>query len=555
MNSTARIGSALGREFAPYLENVLPLVLAAAAKRPEYKVRTAEEGIDATVEEDDDDEGGKADQRIAVETRGGGKYEIRVNSWEVQQREIACQSLLHYVEDLGSCLKPYWSAIFSVVVDLISPMSTPDVRICAYGILPKLLRIAARTKTSVETGAAAAAFNEAVRRLPGGLVRESELVDDEDSEDMLELLCVGADTLAMCLQVSYDSQQREDWVTLHLADDLVQPVFELFQKLMVGTIRRRIALMQNTEVLDAEDEDLLERREEWEQGLLNSCQEGVGWVLRGKGAMAVPCFQAVLDPLVAPLLSVGNALELRLLGLCIYIDVLEYGMAQGVAPAVLPVAAEFVKVEDEDARQTGAYGIGVLAQFGGETLDPAGISTLLPDLLALIVQENSVADNAISSVLRLCRYRSHALDAQRLLHGGVLDRLPLKEDLREGHSCHAHFVEWVKSDVDAHLLFGPQKEHLASIVSVLARLVVDPRTHEERIAAARLVDDGDEEEEEDSCFEEQYVSKKTRKEIEACLAQLQSLYPENMAEIFASLSDEQKVAVQTPTEQIFPRTA
>ena len=115
--------------------------------------------------------------------------------------------------------------------------------------------------------------------------------------------------------------------------------------------------------------------------------------------MAVPCFQAVLDPLVAPLLSVGNALELRLLGLCIYIDVLEYGMAQGVASAVLPVAAEFVKVEDEDARQTAAYGIGVLAQFGGETLDPAGISTLLPDLLALIVHENSVADNAISSVL------------------------------------------------------------------------------------------------------------------------------------------------------------
>ena len=52
--------------------------------------------------------------------------------------------------------------------------------------------------------------------------------------------------------------------------------------------------------------------------------------------------QAVLDPLIAPLLREGNSLELRLLGLCIYIDVLEYGgrIGAAVAPAVLPLALE-----------------------------------------------------------------------------------------------------------------------------------------------------------------------------------------------------------------------
>ena len=45
---------------------------------------------------------------------------------------------------------------------------------------------------------------------------------------------------------------------------------------------------------------------------------------------------------MAPLLAEGNSLELRLLGLCIYIDVLEYGgdIGRGVAPAIFPMAVE-----------------------------------------------------------------------------------------------------------------------------------------------------------------------------------------------------------------------
>lgn len=60
---------------------------------------------------------------------------------------------------------------------------------------------------------------------------------------------------------------------------------------MIGTIQRRLTLHAETEVLDEEDEDLLECREEWEQGLMNSCQEALGWVLRSKGSAAVPSFQ------------------------------------------------------------------------------------------------------------------------------------------------------------------------------------------------------------------------------------------------------------------------
>jgi len=585
MNSTAKIGSALGIEFASYLAGVLPLVLAAAARTPEYKVQAASEA-------DVDEKTNPGEQSVAVEMRGGGKFEVRVNSWEIQQREVACQSLLHYVTDLGSCLGPHLKDILTVALELITPTATPEVRICAYGMLPKLLRCVARQPAPHDTSSPSfgqVAYNEAVRRLLAGLMREAEIVeqDESGSEDSLEVLCVGLDTLSHVLEAGYNSQQRGDWTTMPLADDFVRSIMELLQRLMLGTIQRRVTQQQETEVLDDEDNDLLERREEWEQSLMNSCQEALGWLLRIKCEAAVPFFQAILDPLVVQMLPEGNSLEVRLAGMCIYIDVLEFGgrLGAGVAGAVAPILLEFLRGEDEDARQTGAYGVGVLAQYGGDALTPALLVEVIPMLLALILPpgeekaaaaaaaaakklsndaeddedffdddtDSYVRDNAISSVLRLCRYRGNMFDAQQLLQRGALTWLPLKEDLREAQSCHAQFVEWAASGDPA--LFGAQGEHLRAVVGVLASLMVDTRSDVERAAEARLVEDGDAEEEEDKMFEEQYVSKGTRLAIEACLAKLQAMHPAELAQVWAALSEEEQRAVQTPTAQVFTGAA
>ncbi len=220
MNSTARIGTAMGAEFASYLAQVLPMVLEAAARKPTYRVRTAEEGgeerlVDAegnrvavAVSGDGGlEEAREGDQLIGVEVRGGGRFEVMVNSWEVQQREVACQSLMLYVEELGSCLAPFLPAILQVVLDLVTPTSTPDVRIAAYHMLPKLLRCAARGSSGMGAELASEALNEGVRRLVEGLAKESGMVDD-GSEDTLEVLCAGTDTLVLALETAYNSARE-----------------------------------------------------------------------------------------------------------------------------------------------------------------------------------------------------------------------------------------------------------------------------------------------------------------------------------------------------------
>lgn len=218
MNSTARIGTALGKEFAPYLAQVLPMVLEAVARKPTYRVRTAEGGEEAAVVDssgervgtggdEGEEEAREGDQLIGVEVRGGGRFEVMVNSWELQQREVACQSLMLYVEELGSCLAPYLPQVLQVVLDLVTPTSTPDARICAYHMLPKLLRCAARASSGMGAEMASEALNEGVRRLVAGLARESDMVDN-GSEETLEVLCVGADTLSLGLEVA-DGSARE----------------------------------------------------------------------------------------------------------------------------------------------------------------------------------------------------------------------------------------------------------------------------------------------------------------------------------------------------------
>jgi len=114
----------------------------------------------------------------------------------------------------------------------------------------------------------------------------------------------------------------------------------------------------------------------------------------------------------------------------------------------------------------------------------------------------------------------------------------LRDDLREAHSCHAQFVEWAASGDPA--LFGAQGEYLGAVVGVLVSLMVDSRSDVERAAEARLVEDGDAEEDEDKMFEDQYVSKDTRLAIEACLAKLQAVYPTELAQVWATLSEQER---------------
>jgi hypothetical protein len=259
-----------------------------------------------------------------------------------------------------------------------------------------------------------------------------------------------------------------------------------------------------------EDDEVVQDKVEWEQDLMLSVQDAHGWVLRLAGEAAVPPFQAVMEPLAAPLLDPQNGLELRLLALCLYLHVLEFGgrlganLAAALVGPVLEVSSHGAPTllsvinsprhclhlpqllreeEDDDARQTAAYGVGILAQFGGPAFQPAALNEALPLLLAVLTkgrgqsqdeaEDGTVRDNAASSVLRVCRYRGNWFESQRLLDMALAPPspwLPLRDDIQEAHSTHAHLVQWLEAD-DHAALTGPNGERLPAILTLLAALM------------------------------------------------------------------------------------
>jgi hypothetical protein len=166
------------------------------------QVRTAE-GEEEEVGEAEED----GEQVIGVELRGTGRFEVRVNSWAVQQREVACEALLRFVTELSALVTPFLPAVLPVALELLAITATPDVRLCAYGMLPRLMRAACRHTPPSHMRLGQEALEEALPRLSKLLLQEAAQVEDGHQE-ALESLCVGADCLSDVLKVACDSHSE-----------------------------------------------------------------------------------------------------------------------------------------------------------------------------------------------------------------------------------------------------------------------------------------------------------------------------------------------------------
>jgi urea transporter len=90
-------------------------------------------------------------------------------------------------------------------------------------------------------------------------------------------------------------------------------------------------------------EQLLEERVEYEQDVMAGVLESTGWLLKTYGEAVMPVIQAIMEPLVAPMIKPPNDLELRQFATCMYLDVVEYGGRFG-APAIPVLMPQLVQV-------------------------------------------------------------------------------------------------------------------------------------------------------------------------------------------------------------------
>ncbi|CAM9864016.1 unnamed protein product [Ectocarpus sp. 8 AP-2014] len=366
----ARMAGVLGEEFLPYLSEAVTPLLAALSTAAEMKLSDAPDAEAATLEFED-----AGLTAMTMDLRGAGAQVFGVNNSLMQAKESACKALYQYTEDLGEGFAPHAAATMSVVLPNLGPKNPVAVQVVSAALVPRLVGLATRRAEAATAAgggggggggtvewareaqamldASVDALTEMVSRLGGesgsggglggGSAQKEELFEKGDQEPA----CVVADSLSNLLEGRCSNGGDGAAGVLRVSDERLLSTVTVLRDVAAASIRRTRSLLAATAaaaavsarglggVTGAEEVAELAELEEGEEEMLVSVADATGWMIRGRKAAFLPTFEAVLGPLVLPLLDSTAAAAAALpsshrsFALSIAIDVLEHAGERG----------------------------------------------------------------------------------------------------------------------------------------------------------------------------------------------------------------------------------
>eukprot|EP00752_Nemacystus_decipiens_P012203 g10819.t1 len=652
LQALARMAGVLREEFLPYLSEAVTPLLAALSADAEIKLSNAPDAEAATREFE-----AAGLTAMTMDLRGVGRQVFGVNTSLMQAKESACKTLYQYTEDLGEGFAPHAAATLSVVLPNLGPRNAVGVQVVSAALVPRLVGLAAHRAEAAAAAAAAAAagsggtsgagvaveltreaqamldasvdaLTEMVSRLGGdgggGSGEEQQQQQQEETVEQggQERACVVADSLSNLLEgrCSDSGDGAAAAVAgggLKVSDEKLTSTAIVLRDVAAASIRRTRARLAAAAaavaagglggMTGAVDAAELAELEEGEEEMLVSVADATGWMIKGRKAAFLPTFEAVMRPLILPLLGVAVPSSHRSFALCMAIDVLEHtgeGGRRGVFPQpLLPALLQGCRPDEPAAstRQACAYGLGVAADAGGPEFD-AHSAEALRLLLALIAQgrtgtaaqeddddddddrwENgAVTDNAISAAFRVLFARPGPVSAAfaaapvSAVVGSLLDALPVTVDIDEAHVCHRTVVDQA---LGRHELFfggsgggggrgdsgkvaGYATVVVPKLVAALAGMMrYQPSPQEEEAAAAAVAGTGGDGGggsggtggSQEEMWARQLVDRETRQKAEEVLVGIKGAYPKVFEEAWAGLGEDRRRALQTTTAEICGR--
>ncbi|KAG9329037.1 hypothetical protein JZ751_008339 [Albula glossodonta] len=204
----------------------------------------------------------------------------------------------------------------------------------------------------------------------------------------------------------------------------------------------------------------------------------------------LPWFEQLLQ-LIVNLICPHRPWADRQWGLCIFDDVVEH-----CSPSSFKYAEYFLRPmlqslcdSSPEVRQAAAYGVGVMAQFGGENYRPF-CTEALPLLVGVIQAADSKAkenvnatENCISAVGKVMKYRPECASVSEILPHW-LSWLPLNEDKEEAVHTFNFLCDLIESNNP--IVLGPDNTNLPKIFSIIADGVVNESIKREDGCSKRL---------------------------------------------------------------------
>ncbi|XP_054709669.1 importin-5-like [Uloborus diversus] len=435
----ARICKILGKAFEPYLPYVMQPVLKAAAIKPEIAFVNSE---DAKVVENDEDW-----ELVNL----GEKHNFGIRTAGLDEKATACHMLVCYARELKEGFAAYVEDTVKLMVPMLKFYFHDGVRIAAAEILPCLLDCAKIRGDQ---------YVQEVWRyvLP-------QLLQAIDSEPEIEVLCAQMAALGECIEVlNYPCIAHDD--LLVLVGLLNKSLFNHFSRAQTRDQKR------TEEDYDDVLEESFEREDDDDVYLLGKIADVVCTLTATYKQDFYVYFDMLLVPFVR-LLEPGRPSTDRQWSLCVFADIIEHGgpACSKYQQYFLQPLLSSISDSDPDLRQTAAYTIGVLGQFGGPEFAQY-CKESVPQLIQIINDPQSrseenvrATENAISAVTKFMASNNSLINLSEMIPMWM-SWLPIWED---GEEC-KHVLGFLCTLLETNnpVLLGNANCNLPRIVHIIA---------------------------------------------------------------------------------------
>uniref|UniRef100_A0A8D0GFV0 Importin 5 n=1 Tax=Sphenodon punctatus TaxID=8508 RepID=A0A8D0GFV0_SPHPU len=444
ISAWARMCKILGKEFQQYLPVVMGPLMKTASIKPEVALLDTQD-----MENMSDDD---AWEFVNL----GDQQSFGIKTAGLEEKATACQMLVCYAKELKEGFVDYTEQVVKLMVPLLKFYFHDDillirVRVAAAESMPLLLECARVRGPEYLT--------QMWHFMCDALIKA--IGTEPDSDVLSEIM----HSFAKCIEVMGDGCLNNEHFE-ELGGILKAKLEEHFKNQELRQVKRQ------DEDYDEQVEESLQDEDDSDVYILTKVSDILHSVFSSYKGKVLPWFEQLL-PLIVNLICPHRPWPDRQWGLCIFDDVVEH-----CSPSSFKYAEYFLRPmlqsicdNSAEVRQAAAYGVGVMAQFGGDSYRPF-CTEALPLLVRVIqsadakTKENvNATENCISAVGKIMKFKPDSVNVEEVLPHW-LSWLPLHEDKEEAVHTFNYLCDLIESNNP--IVLGPNNTNLPRIFNIIA---------------------------------------------------------------------------------------
>ncbi|XP_041502184.1 importin-5-like [Microtus oregoni] len=452
----ARMCKILGKDFQQYLPMVMGPLMKTASIKP---------GVTFLHTQDMENMSDDGWEFLNL----GNQQIFGIKTAGLEEKSTACQMLVCYAKELKESFVEYTEQVAKLMVPLLKFYLHDGVRMAAAESMPFLLECARVRGPEY--------LMQMWYYICDGLIKA---IGTEPYSDVLSEIM---HSFAKCIDVMGDGCLNNEHFE-ELGGILKAKLEEHFKNQELRQVKRQ------DEDYDEQDEESLQDEDNNDVYILTKVSDILHSIFSSYKEKVLPWFEQLL-PFIVNLICPHRPWPDRQWGLCIFDDVIEH-----CSPASFKYAEYFLRPmlqyvcdNSPEVRQAAAYGLGVMAQYGGDNYRPF-CTEALPLLVRVIQSADSKAkeninatENCISAVGKIMNFKPDCVNVEEVLPHW-LSWLPLHEDKEEAVQTFSYLCDLIESNHP--IVLGPNNANLPKIFSIIAEGEMHEAIKHEDPCAKRL---------------------------------------------------------------------